>query len=704
MRRSLVICALTVGIAVVLGEAYKEPVPALASAIGGRSTQSSTAKAIVIASGVSTRALALDSDAAIDLTNAAEPNRIFAFVGVASRPAGEAAASLSLVPIAGAGETGSRGDGGLATAAQFNLAPDSLSERSGVAITADGTIFIADSQNSTIRRIAGPASTEPGIIRSVAGRWAAPQNVTLTDPLGITADRAGNLYIADHVAGTIDVLVGATGELETLAHVASPASIAVTLDGAKVFVASPETGGVFAIATNTRTISAVASFAPSGSPDGPSSCPSLEKGAVIAPRGQGMCPSGLAVDGRSNLFVADANTGRIWRVDGVTNKISVAGSGLDAPGDIAFDTMGDLFVSEQGLSRLIEMPGLGDPASAISLSVPALFPPPCPQVSNPFTFCNVPSGGSSGQAAFTLTNTSPNTVTGVAVGFIPTNSPGNFTAESTGCTSSLGAGQTCQINVSFTPQTTGSLTGTLSVTDSNPADAATVSLAGTGDNYSLQLASGQQIEVTVQQGQTAVFNGQIVPDSVFGAEGESVQLVCPNSATMPVNTSCVISPCQTTVTPGISVPFQITFVTSSSTSVAPVPPQSTGCTSYGPAPTAMVFPRQTDRPSNGSPLSLPSYLASLAIFAFLIGRRSVRSQADRDFPLPRIVAVAGIAATLFVGCHHRNTSIVGPATPVGVFTMVSTGKAIDSKGNPLNTSRAMPQILLDVIAQTAKLP
>lgn len=715
MRRSLVICGLTTGILVALGGAYKEPAMAFAAAqavssrplaIAQRFSQTSTTKAIVIADGVPARALALNSNTAIDLTSAAVPNRIFAFAGAASHLSGETAAAPApaLVPIAGAGETGSGGDGGVATAGQFDLAPDSLSERSGIVVTADGSIFIADSQNSTIRRIAGPSSPDSGIIHSVAGRWAAQQNVTLTDPLGIAADRAGNLYIADHAAGAIDVLVARTGDLETLAHVASPASIAVALDGTRVFVASPETGGVFAIATATRAISTVANSVASGTPGVPSACPSTENGAVIAPKGQGLCPSGLAVDGRGNLFVADANAGRILRIDGVTNKSSVVESGLSAPGDIAFNTNGDLFVSEQGRTRLIEMPGLGDPASAISLSVPTLFPPPCPQISNPFTFCDVPSGGTSGQAAFTLTNTSGSTVAGLAVGFVPANSPGNFTTESTGCTSSLGAGQTCQINVAFTPQTTGSLTGTLSVTDSNPSDAATISLAGTGDNYGLQLASGQPIEVTIQQGQTAVFAGQIVPDNVFGEEGESIQLVCPTSATMPVNTSCVISPCQTTVAPGTSVPFQITFVTSSATTVAPVPPQSTGCTSYGPAPAAMLLRPQSRRSSNREPLPPLSYLSSLAVFMFWAGWLSATPQVARGIRLSKVLVVGGTASALLIGCHHRNTTIVGPATPVGVYTMISTGKAVDFDGSPLNTSRAMPQIVLDVIAQTAKLP
>ena len=43
------------------------------------------------------------------------------------------------------------------------------------------------------------------------------------------------------------VLASANDQLATLAHIASPASIAVTPNGGSVFVASPDNGQVFAI-------------------------------------------------------------------------------------------------------------------------------------------------------------------------------------------------------------------------------------------------------------------------------------------------------------------------------------------------------------------------------------------------------------------------------------------------------------------------
>jgi hypothetical protein len=59
-----------------------------------------------------------------------------------------------------------------------------------------------------------------------------------------------------------------------------------------------------------------------------------------------------------------------------------------------------------------------------------------------------------------------------------------------------------------------------------------------------------------------------------------------------------------------------------------------------------------------------------------------------------ILGVAIVAAAALAGCHH-NAPVGG--TPVGTTTMIIQGQALDANGNPLNTSRPMPQIILDVV-------
>ena len=232
---------------------------------------------IVIAQGISARALALGAaaDSAVASGEASQlppiyftavqmPNRVVSLpasgsvrANAASVAAG-AGASANLVTIAGNGTAGSLGDGGAATSAQLSLKNDSSYMRSGVAIAPDGTIFIADTENATIRRISAATSNEPGVIRSVAGKWGPTRNVQLVEPMGLALDRAGNLYIADHGAGAVIELHDATaanpGKIEVLAQVAKAAAVAVLADGSRVFIAAPENGSVLRFDAATHGI------------------------------------------------------------------------------------------------------------------------------------------------------------------------------------------------------------------------------------------------------------------------------------------------------------------------------------------------------------------------------------------------------------------------------------------------------------------
>jgi len=572
-------------------------------------------------------------------------------------------AATAMAVVAGVGQVGSLGDGGAAVSAQLDLAADSLVERSGIAVAPDGTIFIADTQNSTIRSVGAAGNSEPGVIRSVAGRWAARQNIALGQPMGIAVDRAGNLYIADYSAGAVDVLNATTGQLSTLAQVISPASIAVTPDGSEVFVASPASGGVFAITASTGSIAAVSGFAPAGtsaSAPGPCANVGMSAGSVAASStaaaGAPACPAGLAADARGDLFVADASGGKIIRVDAKTGKSSTVASGLSVPGAITLDAKGNLYIAEQGASRVLVLPDVTANSGNITLTAPAAFAAPCPQTTNPFTYCNIPSGGTSATARFTLTNTSSTQISGIVISpAVPTTPPStpptDFTVESTSCTITLAANGTCSINVAFTPQGSGARTGTLSVTDSNSGDSATYDLAGTGDDYSLQLASGQAEEVTIVQGGSATFKGMVVPDSVFGQNGEMVKFQCPSN--VPGFATCAFSPCPVAITPGAAVAFSVTFVTSSSTSAAPTVASCGGSSGVGPGVTrnpTMILRAAPERKA------LP------------IGQR---------FPSPWWLGLAAIALAIFAG----GALVVGGCGGIG-----ETSSSFDCVHAPANTT------------------
>lgn len=704
MRRLLIVCAvavLTASLFSLLAVAQKPSGPSLNrgnSSVAaepqsqGQSATITTASGrapVVLATGIAVRSLALDSQANLYVAEASAPNRIFTLTGLSdlsADPASNSFASARLALIAGNGTTGSLGDGGSALASQFDLKLDSLTMRSGIAIAPDGTMFIADTLNSTIRRIAGSDSSEPGIVRSIAGRWGPRQEVTLIEPLGIALDRAGNLYVADRAAGTVDLLPFATDSSTTtqpsiLAHVASPASIALTTDGAKAFIASPDTGAIFEIDAQSRAIHSVPGFAVQT--DSSQKSPCLEQSSNASEK-LAVCPAGVAVDGAGNLFVTDVNSGDILRLDARSHQLTIAASGLKSPGDINIDSKGNLYVAEQSANRLLKFAAMGDPAGNLTIGLPNPLPaPPAPRVCPPgpagsYNFCDQPTGGATATQAFTVTAT--NAVTGLNISFSGTN-PGDFQAASNNCGTSLAAGTSCSINIDFGPSATGSRSAVLSVSDS-AGDTATAAVFGTGDDYQVTL-NGTAQELSVFQGGTVTFKFNITPDTVFGG---SVAIVCPVSSQLPSLTTCTPSPATVTVTPGTPAPFTITF----DTTYNGVTAGSGSSSSNGSLP--LTVPGNKRTPFGSSPLPVWFFPAALVVavvcIAFLL-RASRRSSRNRNLAWVSLAFAMMCGISVFVACKHSSIQ-PGLNTPVGTKNLTIQGTAQNAgRGNT---------IILDVVA------
>ena len=128
--------------------------------------------------------------------------KVTAGTGVISTVAG--------VNLPGPDGGGYSGDGGPATSAEFRLPTD-------VALDSAGNLYIADSNNQVIRKVT--AST--GLVNTVAGNGNGTSctsfagdggpaaSAALCFPMGISFDRAGNLYIADNGFDRIRVVTAA---------------------------------------------------------------------------------------------------------------------------------------------------------------------------------------------------------------------------------------------------------------------------------------------------------------------------------------------------------------------------------------------------------------------------------------------------------------------------------------------------------------
>jgi sugar lactone lactonase YvrE len=687
-----------------------------APAGAGANATAAASAPIVIANGISARALALGPAVAtteasqqsfqqsqqlppIYFTATQMPNRVMAIPGAqgqknagAAEPSnagqsrvgsqaqalpssGQAEAyatgSANLVAIAGNGTAGSLGDGGAGTSAELNLKFDSPYMRSGVAVAADGTVFIADTKNATIRRITSASSSEPGVIRSVAGKWGPAQNVQLVEPMGLALDRAGNLYIADHGANAVielhDAAAATPGKLEVLAHVVHPASIALTPDGSRAYIAAPESGTLLRFDVASHGLTTLVA----GSGTSLSCLPAVAGRAPTGGSGaQSLCLDGLAVDGGENLFVADSAGNRIVRIDAATEKLTTAASGISAPGEISFDADGNLFVAEQGRNRIVEIEGLGQPLASVTLTPPpAPVPPagvPCPTIAPPPTFasntnfCAEPLSGITPTSAFTLTNSSNAAITGIAISTIGL-APTDFVVSSTSCTTMLNAGSSCLINVGFQPTATGPRTATLVVTYTGATNPLTSSLAGTGDDYQIAFASGQLTEISINAGATGTFMMQVVPDNIFTG---TVTFICPGN--LPMQTTCTFTPATVNVTtPGTAVPFSAAFQT---TSRVPVPVKTGSAPAFG-GPSG----RGTNSTKFGAGVGSAALAAFVMLWLFLASFAGPRAMLRMRLQLAQAVGIVALVigvAAILEGCHSGSGSSGGTTgTPAGTYEM-----------------------------------
>lgn len=241
------------------------------------------------------------------------------------------AATGIVTTIAGSGACGYGGDGGSATAAALNY-PQS------VAISGT-TIFIADTFNCRIRKVAGTTITTLAGTGgcTYGGDGGPPASARVSFPYGVAADSQGSVYVADTyncrirkisggsittIAGTGACAYGGDAGAAAAATVNHPTGVGVTSAGA-VYIADTDncrvrliSGGVILTAAGTGTGVSFGNCAFAG--DG---------GAASAARLNR--PQGVVIDASGNVYVADGLNARV-------RKIAV---GADLDGDGAADAV-----------------------------------------------------------------------------------------------------------------------------------------------------------------------------------------------------------------------------------------------------------------------------------------------------------------------------------------------------------------------------
>jgi sugar lactone lactonase YvrE len=231
--------------------------------------------------------------------------------------------------VAGSGQQGFSGDGGQATAAE-------LDSPTGIAVDANGNLYIADTHNQRIREVSG------GVIGTLAGTGVAgfsgdggaPASAQLDNPTALAFDQHGNLYIADSDNQRIREISGTTistaagngvegfagdGGAATAASLDEPTGLAFDASG-NLYIADVNNQRVRMVAASTGVIATVAGSGVKGfTGDGPALTTELAS------------PSGVAVDAGGNIYVADADNDRIREISG-GNLTTIAGNGVQGLG------------------------------------------------------------------------------------------------------------------------------------------------------------------------------------------------------------------------------------------------------------------------------------------------------------------------------------------------------------------------------------
>jgi len=295
-----------------------------------------------------------------------------------SRPHAATTNTIIRTP-AGSGLYGFGGDNGPATAANARL-----STPNGVAVDADGNLYIADLYNDRVRKVDtnGIITTFAGAVPgSFSGDGGPANQAGLFDPMGVAVDAAGNVYIADSDNNRIRK-VDASGKITTVAGNGTDGFSGDNVNatqtglGAPSAVAIDAAGNIYIADTlNHRIrkvdaqgiITTIAGTGPAG----------YKGDSGLATQAELDTPESIAVDRAGNLYIADTFNNVIRRVDGAGQITTFAGDGKDgyggdngqaaqatlsSPRGVAADAAGNVYISDAGNDRIRRV----DPSGVIT--------------------------------------------------------------------------------------------------------------------------------------------------------------------------------------------------------------------------------------------------------------------------------------------------------------------------------------------------
>jgi sugar lactone lactonase YvrE len=292
--------------------------------------------------------------------------------------------------VAGAAGTVGSTDG-TGTAARFN-------DPSGLAPAGGSGVLVADRANALIRWVesGGRVSTVAGSASFRGAADGAALSATFSSPAGVVRDAAGTVYVTDAMMHTVR-RIATNGEVTTFAGTPGepgdadgtgrqarfnqPAGLAVDAAG-HVYVADAGNNLIRKISPEGVVTTLAGIFGVSGARDGTASDALFNQ------------PTGVAVDGAGNVYIADMGNsvirkltpgGEVSTLAGLSGVAGLrdgqgGGAWMSQPRSIAYDGANSLYVADTGNAAIRRVTLTGAVSTVTLVSAPSVSEPEAPAV------------------------------------------------------------------------------------------------------------------------------------------------------------------------------------------------------------------------------------------------------------------------------------------------------------------------------------
>jgi large repetitive protein len=360
----------------------------------------------------------------------------------------------------------------------------SFSAPSGVAIDGSGNVYVADYGDSAVKKIPS-GCTSSSCVTVLGGGFRYPQ--------GVAVDASGFVYVADSGNNAVKRMPSDCTQSSCVTTLNDdldfPTSVAVNARG-DLYVTQP--------GPNDQNKAQVVEMPPG--------CGST--GCITALGGGFQSASGLAVDGSGNVYVADNFARAVKKIpSGCTSSscVTALGGGFNFPEGVAVDGSGNVYVADTYANAVKQVPP-GCVSSSCVTTLGGSFNQPkdvavdgggnvyVADTSNNAVkeimnhgvkFYSVPLGSTVGAVQLTFTFDSagtigaPKVLTEGAAG-LDFADAGTGSCTANGTDHSYSAGDTCTVDVTFTPKFAALRRGVVELVNSSGAVIATAYDYGTG--------------------------------------------------------------------------------------------------------------------------------------------------------------------------------------------------------------------------------